>query len=413
MIRCLVPAFVAAALAAPSFAQETREIMGEVTYLPRIALAPDATLIVEARGPGNSELGFSRQPTEGAQVPLPFSVEIPEGPAATLRVGFTRGGQLRWISEPVEVEEGTEDVDVGEVIVRQFTPMGFASAFRCGDRLIQVGFAGDDVVMETGEARIRMEPSRAASGARYEAPDAPGTWFWSQDDSALVAIDGEELPECHMVFPMTGEGYTARGNEPFWNVTVAGGRMEIVRLGFDDLDLPVTSTELTAEGNIVIEAHDRDEAVRAVLVRKDGLCNDSMSGMPYPEVAELSMGDNVMTGCGGDPQDLLTGRDWVVEDIGGQGVIDESRVTLSFGEDGRVSGSGGCNRWFADYELTGEGLSFGQAGSTMMACPEALMNQERRFFDALGEVFRHDFDETGALVLYTPDGAAIRARAEG
>jgi hypothetical protein len=49
----------------------------------------------------------------------------------------------------------------------------------------------------------------------------------------------------------------------------------------------------------------------------------------------------------------------------------------------------------------------------MMACPEALMNQERRFFDALGEVFRHDFDETGALVLYTPDGAAIRARAEG
>ncbi|MDG4649940.1 META domain-containing protein [Roseibacterium sp. SDUM158017] len=396
--------------ALPLGAQEARRITGEATYLPRIALAPDAVLIVEARGFGDSGLALARTSTGGAQVPLAFSLEIPEGVEATLRVGIASGGQVAWIGAPLTVEPGSGDVDLGDVILRPFTPMGFTSAFRCGDRLIRVGLSGEDAVMDTGEARIRLAPSAAASGARFEAPDDPGTWVWNRGAEATVSIAGTRLPDCAMTLPTDGEGYTARGNEPFWRADIQHGRMEILRPDAEDLDLPVMSAGLTPGGDIVIEARDRDRAIRAVLLRKDMLCRDTMSGMPYPETTELAMGDSVMTGCGGDARNLLTGREWLVEDIGGVPAIEGARPTLLFDAGGRVAGSGGCNRWFSGYELTGEGLSFGPAGTTMMACPDPLMEQERRFLDALGRTFRHDFDEAGALVLHGPEGPVLRAR---
>lgn len=50
--------------------------------------------------------------------------------------------------------------------------------------------------------------------------------------------------------------------------------------------------------------------------------------------------------------------------------------------DGRVSGSGGCNRFTGSYELDGERLTFGRMAGTMMACREG-MDTERAFLDAL------------------------------
>lgn len=100
----------------------------------------------------------------------------------------------------------------------------------------------------------------------------------------------------------------------------------------------------------------------------------------------------------------LTGE-WQVEDIGGGGIIDSSHVTLDFSEAGRIAGSGGCNRYTAALAEDGGGLTIGPAAATRMACPEALMNQEQRFFDALSSVERYERDGTGALLLFASDGA--------
>lgn len=110
-----------------------------------------------------------------------------------------------------------------------------------------------------------------------------------------------------------------------------------------------------------------------------------------------------------DGQPLL-GAEWLVEDIGGQGVIDDSRVTLRFGADGQLAGSAGCNRVFGSYRAEGAGLTLEPAGVTRMACPEALMAQEERFLETLARVTGFRIDETGALVLTDDAGAAIRAR---
>ncbi|MBW7930794.1 MAG: serine hydrolase [Gammaproteobacteria bacterium] len=111
-----------------------------------------------------------------------------------------------------------------------------------------------------------------------------------------------------------------------------------------------------------------------------------------------------------DPAPLL-GREWVVEDIAGGGVIDNSRTSLHFSADGRLSGSASCNRFIGRYEARDGTLHIdGQLGSTMMMCPEALMNQERRLLDLLPRLDRYRIDDTGALVLGTPDGDAVKAR---
>ena len=52
-----------------------------------------------------------------------------------------------------------------------------------------------------------------------------------------------------------------------------------------------------------------------------------------------------------------------------------------------MSGSDGCNRLMASYELKGDQLTFGQTAGTMMACPEG-METEKLFLEALKHVSR-------------------------
>lgn len=112
---------------------------------------------------------------------------------------------------------------------------------------------------------------------------------------------------------------------------------------------------------------------------------------------------------GGAPA-ALTGKEWVVEDVAGRGIVDDSRITLTFGFDGRLSGTGGCNRLIGNYVRQDTKLTISAPGMTMMACPPALMEQERRFADVLSGVQRYRIDRAGALVLTSSDGRTITAR---
>jgi len=55
-------------------------------------------------------------------------------------------------------------------------------------------------------------------------------------------------------------------------------------------------------------------------------------------------------------------------------------------EDGRASGSGGCNSYFASYELDGFDVTFSEIGSTLMACPGPAGDVERAYLANLGMV---------------------------
>ena len=106
----------------------------------------------------------------------------------------------------------------------------------------------------------------------------------------------------------------------------------------------------------------------------------------------------------------LLGQEWVVENIAGGGVIDASHASLHFLADGRLAGNATCNRILGSYESDGNKLNIKPAGTTMMACPEALMKQERKLLDLLPTIRSYRIDDTGALVLMTQDKKVIVAR---
>jgi putative lipoprotein len=106
------------------------------------------------------------------------------------------------------------------------------------------------------------------------------------------------------------------------------------------------------------------------------------------------------------PDSPIEGSSWLVEDIYGAGVIDNAQTTLTIGDDGQVSGSSGCNRYFTKVSFSADTLSFAEVGSTYLQCPPALMNQESKFFDALGKTRAYKVD-MGKLLLIDDKGKEI------
>ncbi len=84
---------------------------------------------------------------------------------------------------------------------------------------------------------------------------------------------------------------------------------------------------------------------------------------------------------------------------------DEPRVTFVVdAAEGRVSGSGGCNNYFASIEASEAGsLTLGVIGSTQMACPEPVSEIESRFLESLAGVTGYGF-YFGQLVLDYQNG---------
>ena len=73
----------------------------------------------------------------------------------------------------------------------------------------------------------------------------------------------------------------------------------------------------------------------------------------------------------------------------------------------QVNGSGGCNRMFGSYELNGDALTFGDIGSTKMACPD-IMDIESSFLPALQRAAKWRI--TGQRLDLLDSGGALVAR---
>jgi heat shock protein HslJ len=105
----------------------------------------------------------------------------------------------------------------------------------------------------------------------------------------------------------------------------------------------------------------------------------------------------------------IEGIVWRAEDIGGGGIIDRSRATLTFGADGRISGRASCNDYSASYALDRGALSLTSAlAVTQRACVPSLMDQERRFLAILAAARQIELLPTGALLLSIPEGKTLR-----
>lgn len=94
----------------------------------------------------------------------------------------------------------------------------------------------------------------------------------------------------------------------------------------------------------------------------------------------------------------LAGTTWVLQELGGATLVDDE-PTVTFGGDGTVSGSAGCNTFNGTYVLDGATITFGPLTTTKMACADPTMFVESAFLAAMAGVTGWSLDGAGRLVL--------------
>ena len=87
--------------------------------------------------------------------------------------------------------------------------------------------------------------------------------------------------------------------------------------------------------------------------------------------------------------DPLAGTRWEVVNYNNGSAITtllpETRITLDFGTDGRITGRAGCNSYSAGYRVNGSSIAIEQPAATSLWCaePAGIMDQEAAFLAAL------------------------------
>ncbi len=105
----------------------------------------------------------------------------------------------------------------------------------------------------------------------------------------------------------------------------------------------------------------------------------------------------------------LDGSTWILDGYGDFSdptpVLPDTEISITFDvAAGKISGSAGCNNYFASYtEEAGRVLSIGPVGSTMMACPKAIMTQETTYLSMLQTAHSFQF-LNGKLMFPTDEG---------
>jgi META domain len=85
-----------------------------------------------------------------------------------------------------------------------------------------------------------------------------------------------------------------------------------------------------------------------------------------------------------------------------------TEVTATFGDDGTLSGSAGCNTYDTAYTTDGSSIEIDPPSSTRMACPEpeGVMDQEAAYLNALPTAASFRV-EGGRLELLSAEGTAV------
>jgi heat shock protein HslJ len=114
-------------------------------------------------------------------------------------------------------------------------------------------------------------------------------------------------------------------------------------------------------------------------------------------------------GWAGKASEDIRNVEWRALEINGRPIVATHRpASMLLSAQGRASGSGSCNQWFAPYRLKGQAVSFGQIGSTRIGCDGPIGAQERAYFDILKSVDRYSRGGGGGtLMLATPQGQTI------
>lgn len=104
----------------------------------------------------------------------------------------------------------------------------------------------------------------------------------------------------------------------------------------------------------------------------------------------LAMASLLLGACGSSASGQeLNGTSWTLTSINGVPLADGSNpITIEFGSETELGGTGGCNGYGGNYSVGSDGsIDISGVVSTMMACePQIIMENEAAYFQALEAV---------------------------
>lgn len=404
--------------------QQQLTISGKISYRERIALPKHSKLIIKLENitsaQKNGEMVAEKTISLGnRQVPIDFQLQVFKDQLNAdenyaLRASIqNKQGELIWTTDELNlIPTDTHEVSLGVLNLISFQPPEHQNShtvmFQCGEQQITTVIKNESMQLKMNDDLYMLFQVPSASGSKYQSKDKLVN-FWNKGHQGILTIADMSWSHCTAVNQDQVEQlpFRAQGHEPEWSLSATydqvimtwdGGQKQSV-LGETELHIYHAGFELKAYSDT------RYIKVETLAT----LCRDDMSGLPYPYQVNVRLDNLDFQGCGGHSRDLLVGQEWIVQDINQQGIIDFSRLTMTFDDQGRLSGFTSCNQYSTAYEFN-ERLDVASAITTQKVCPVAIMNQEKVFLTTLADVESLDISINGALVLKTADGRTITAR---
>jgi heat shock protein HslJ len=198
--------------------------------------------------------------------------------------------------------------------------------------------------------------------------------------------------------------YRALGTEPFWSVTITGGRMVYEDTEGRRIAVRTPAARPSFNGRRYVSRR-----LTVDITRQE--CSDGMSDRIYADTVMVIVDGETLRGCGGEilPPADLAGTGWSIAAIDGEAVPRTPAYFLNFGEQ-RLSGKAGCNGFGGPYEISGRTLVLGPIAATEMACPGPAMEHERRALAVLRGPLQLDYRDGDTLILRGPAGTITLRR---
>ena len=246
-------------------------------------------------------------------------------------------------------------------------------------------------------------PLLFAAGCSGNTPGSPGPVLdgtrWTLTDYVPDGTSRQILNDTTVTLAFGSDGKitgSAGCNHYFADYTLKGAAITIGQAG---------STEMYCTAPGVME---QESVYLATLIRAASgtATNDRLTLADAKGTAILSFTKIVPPA-----PSSLTGTNWTLDSVytgdSVSSMITGTTISAVFGEDGRVTGSAGCNNYFGSYTVTGKSLSIGSTGSTKMNCPgQGIMLQEGSYLASLGKTAT--FTITGnRLILADASGATL------
>ncbi len=329
-------------------------------------------------GPWSAQLSVQVPPGTTGQI-VAFSTSPADGSiAASAQVDVTYGQAVQpyiQIDQPIQ---GTYWISAARC-----WSAGSAGACSKGNVVVQARDAGGNVLAEqpttiqSPDAGTGGEGPWAVQLSVQTQPGTPGqivAFSTSPKDgsitaSAQVAVTYGQAVQAYIQMDQPAEGSLLDIANPVQVSGTGGGLFE----GNVVVQARDSAGNVLAEQPTVIQSPDAGTggegpwSVQLSIPAEPGTTGQIVAFSPSPVDGTLmaSAQVNVTYGQVEEPEVRVNLEDhlWLLASLGGQGVIPGTLITADF-DAGEVTGSAGCNEYFASYESSGANLTTGPAGTT-------------------------------------------------